>query len=359
VGVNLEKAEPVVGHCTGNLLSCLVIRVRRYHESGAVDEHVDPTDVSECLGDHGALLWVDVEDPTGEDIACLTQEFHVHHLAAEDLTEPAPRPRLALFDTHCLLSVRDCIFDGERFSTREVDLVFGDGWLLSLRNVGDEGEPPMPVDDVVQRFERSRKLDGATDEGFLLFVFLDTIVDRFFDVSDAVEERLEAVEDDIFGDPSGVPSAAAPADRRITEQLYRLRHDLIGYRRVVSPLRDALNPMLRNEVGFLGDVAVLHLRDVYDHVLRAVELSEAHRDLLTGALDAHLSLVSNRMNLVMKRATSWGAVLVCCTLVAGIYGMNFKHMPELGWQVGYPLALALMVLISGGLYVTFKRRDWL
>jgi magnesium transporter len=336
-----------------------VIRVRRYHESGAVDEHVDPTDVSECLGDHGALLWVDVEDPTGDDIACLTEEFHVHHLAAEDMTEPAPRPRLALFDTHFLLSVRDCIFDGERFSTREVDLLFGDGWLLSLRNVGDNGEPPMPVDEVVQRFERSRKLDGATDEGFLLFVFLDTIVDRFFDVSDAVEERLEAVEEEIFGDPSGVPSAAAPADRRITEKLYRLRHDLIGYRRVVSPLRDALNPLLRNEVGFLGDVAVLHLRDVYDHVLRAVELSEAHRDLLTGALDAHLSLVSNRMNLVMKRATSWGAILVCSTLVAGIYGMNFKHMPELSWQFGYPLALALMVLISGGLYVTFRRRDWL
>ena len=337
-----------------------MIRVRRYQESGAVDEHIDPTDVSECLGDHGALLWVDVEDPTADDIACLTEEFGVHHLAAEDLTEPAPRPRLAMFDSHFVLSIRDCMFDHEQFSTREVNLVFGDGWLLSLRKVGDRGEAPMPVDDVVQRFERTRKLDGATDEGFLLFVFLDTIVDRFFDVSDAVEERLEAIEDIIFADPDGEATRSrAPADRTITEKLYRLRHDLIAYRRVVSPLRDAVNPLLRNEVGFLGDAAVLHLRDVYDHVLRAVELSEAHRDLLTGALDAHLSLVSNRMNLVMKRATSWGAILVCATLVAGIYGMNFKHMPELRWQVGYPLALAVMVLISGGLYVTFKRKDWL
>ncbi len=110
---------------------------------------------------------------------------------------------------------------------------------------------------------------------------------------------------------------------------------------------------------FLSDPAVLHLRDVYDHVLRAVELSEAHRDLLTGALDAHLSLVSNRMNLVMKRATSWGAILVCATLVAGIYGMNFKHMPELDWRFGYPLALGCMALISSVLYVMFKRKDWL
>jgi magnesium transporter len=335
-----------------------VIRVRRYHESGAVDEQLDPTDVSDCLGERGALLWVDVEDPTDDDIKCLTDVFGVHHLVAEDLTEPAPRPRLAMFDTHFLLNLRDCLFVGERFSTREVDLLFGDGWLISLRKPGERNEPPTPVKEVIERFERTRRLDGATDEGFLLFVFLDTIVDRFFDVSDAVEERLEAIEDDIFADPESAPSTV-PADRSITERLYRLRHDLIGFRRVVSPLRDAINPLLRNEVGFLGDAAVLHLRDVYDHVLRAVELSEAHRDLLTGALDAHLSLVSNRMNLVMKRATSWAAILVCATLVAGVYGMNFKHMPELDWRFGYPMALGSMTLISVVLYLTFKRKDWL
>jgi magnesium transporter len=338
-----------------------VIRVRRYHESGTVDDQVDPANVSDCLSERGALLWVDVEDPSDADIECLTEEFHVHHLAAEDLTEPAPRPRLAMFDTHFVLSARDVVFEGDEFRTREVDLLFGDGWLISLRKKGEDGDAPMPVKDVLDRFERARKLDGATDEGFLLFVFLDTIVDRFFDVSDAVEDRLEAIEDDIFGDPAApdAVTSAAPADRSITERLYRLRHDLIGYRRVVSPLRDAVNPLLRNEVGFLSDAAVLHLRDVYDHVLRAVELSEAHRDLLTGALDAHLSLVSNRMNLVMKQATSWGAILVSSTLVAGIYGMNFKHMPELDWYFGYPMALVLMVGIAAALYVMFKRRDWL
>jgi magnesium transporter len=335
-----------------------MIRVRRYHESGHVDEEIDPKDVSNCLGDRGTLLWVDVEDPSEDDIDCLTEEFGVHHLAAEDLTEPAPRPRLARFDGHLVLSVRDCLFEGDRFATREVDLVFGDGWLISLRKPGERGHPRMPVKDVVERFERARKISGATDEGFLVFVFLDTIVDRFFDVSDAVEDRLEAIEDDIFRDPEETTSKA-PADRSVIESLYRLRHDLIGFRRVVSPLRDAMNPLVRNDVDFLGDVALIHLRDVYDHVVRAVELGEAHRDLLNGALDAHLALVSNRMNLVMKRATSWGAILVVATLVAGVYGMNFKAMPELDWRFGYPMALSLMSVLSVGLYVTFKRRDWL
>jgi magnesium transporter len=345
-----------------------VIRVRRYHESGAVDEELDPADVSGCLERNDALLWVDVENPTPDDIICLTEEFGVHHLAEEDLTEANPRPRLSRFDNHLLLSVRDCIFEEHGISSREVDLLFGDGWLISLRRPGEKGEPPMPVKTVIERFERTRQEDGVTDEGFLLYVFLDVIVDRFFDISDAVEDRLEAIEDDIFFDPAegrrtrpgsgGVP-ADVPADRWITERLYRLRHDLIGYRRMVSPLREALNPLLRKEVDFIGDDAVVHLRDVYDHVLRAVELSEAHRDLLTGALDAHLALVSNRMNLVMKQATSWGAILVCATFVAGVYGMNFKNMPELDWRFGYPMALGIMGLISLVLYVTFKRRDWL
>jgi len=336
-----------------------MIRVRRYHESGAVDEELDPSDVSTCLGQRDALLWVDVEDPTREDIVCLTEEFGVHHLAEEDLTEPNPRPRLSRFNNHLLLSVRDCLFEAEHFSTREVDLLFGDGWLISLRRPGEKGEPPMPVNAVIERFERTRKEDGVTDEGFLLYVFVEVIVDRFFDVSDAVEDRLEAIEDDIFGDPDGAPSSDAPADRSITERLYRLRHDLIGYRRVVSPLRDALNPLLRQEVDFIGDEAIVHLRDVYDHVVRAIELGEAHRDLLNGALEAHLALVSNRMNLVMKQATSWGAILVCATFVAGVYGMNFKNMPELDWRFGYPMALGLMGLISVVLYVTFKKKEWL
>ena len=341
-----------------------MIRVRRYHESGAVDEELDPTDVSGCLERSDALLWVDVEDPTPDDIECLTEEFGVHHLAEEDLTESAPRPRLARFDNHLLLSVRDCVFEDGGFGSREVDFLFGDGWLISLRRRGQHGEAPMPVKGVIERFERTRKEDGVTDEGFLLYVFLDVIVDRFFDVSDAVEDRLEAVEDAIFFDPDaepvpGSPRANAPADVSITERLYRLRHDLIGYRRVVSPMRDALNPLLRKEVDFIGDNAIVHLRDVYDHVVRAVELGEAHRDLLNGALDAHLALVSNRMNLVMKKATSWGAILVCATFVAGVYGMNFKNMPELDWRFGYPMALGIMGLISLVLYVTFKRRDWL
>jgi magnesium transporter len=337
-----------------------VIRVRRYYEDGRVDEEIDPAEVSECLAVREALLWVDVESPTSDDIACLAREFDVHHLATEDLLEPAQRPRLSRYATHYLLVVRDPWFAGQRFSSRELDLVFGDGWLITVCKPGEEGAPPTARTEIIDRFERMRGTEGATDEGFLLYVILDTIVDRFFEVSDAVEERLDAIENDIFAvnRPRRVDPGSG-GDLSITERLYFLRQDLVGFRRTVAPLREALAPLLRGEAGFIGDTALVYLRDVYDLVVRATEIVEAQRDLLNGALDAHLSIVSNRMNLVMKRATSWGAILVAPTLLAGIYGMNFAHMPELRWYFGYPLALGLMAAVMAVLYVTFKRRDWL
>jgi magnesium transporter len=331
-----------------------VIRVRRYLGTGEVQEWLDPEEISECLGRGGELLWVDAEGLSGDDVATLAKEFAVHHLAAEDLLESVTRPRLSRYGSHFLMVVRDCSLEGESLSTREIDLVFGDGWLISVRKPGEDGAPPAPVEEVAQRFERMRGEEGATDEGFLLYSFLDVAVDQFLSVSDAFQDRLEAVEEAIFSE-----GAAVLPDHVITERLYHLRRDLVAFRRVVSPLREAITPMLRREAPFLADEAVVHLRDVYDLTVRAIEFTETLRDLLNGALEAHLSLASNRMNLVMKQATSWGAILVSATLVAGIYGMNFHHMPELDWYVGYPLALGMMVAITVVLYRNFKRRDWL
>jgi magnesium transporter len=332
-----------------------VIRVRRYLGTGEVDEQIDPKEISECLGRGGQLLWVDAEHPGADDVACLAEEFAVHHLAAEDLVESLPRPVLGRYGSHYLLALRDCYGERASFSTREIDLVFGDGWLISVRKPGEDGAPPSPVDAVVDRFERLRGEQGLTDEGFLLFAFLDVMVERFFDVADWLEDRLEAVEDAIFSEDS----AQGVAARSVIERLYQLRRDLVAFRRAVAPLREAIAPLLRREAGFLAEPALVHLRDVYDRLVRVTEVTENFRDLLNGALEAHLSLASNRMNLAMKRATSWGAILVTATLIAGIYGMNFRHMPELDWRIGYPFALGLMGAVTAVLYRNFKRRDWL
>ena len=131
------------------------------------------------------------------------------------------------------------------------------------------------------------------------------------------------------------------------------------FRRRVQPLREVVAAILRREVDWIDDLARTHFQDVYDHILRATDQIDAQRELLGNAVDAHLAIMSNRMNLVMKKMTSWGAILLGSTLVAGIYGMNFRHMPELRWHYGYAWALGLMLLITVACYRMFKRRDWL
>jgi magnesium transporter len=333
-----------------------VIKVRRYLDNGDVLTDLDPEEISDCLARPGELLWVDVDDPTRDEVTFLAKEFEVHRLAAEDLLETSPRPRLGRFEGHYLLVVRDPCPGDQPFNTREIDFLFGDGWLLTVRKPGDGGEPPATVDDIARRFERLRHSNGVTDEGFLLYVALDVILERCTEVLDRIEDRLEALEADIFTAWPGQPNRET---RTITEVLHELRREYVAFRRAVGPLPEAIAPLVRGEIDFVGETAALHLRDVHDLAQRVTQEADTQRDLMNGALDAHLSLLSNRMNLVMKRATSWGAILVSTTVVTGIYGMNFRHMPELHWTVGYPLALAVMLAITITLYFTFKRRDWL
>ncbi len=335
-----------------------MIRVRRYHADGRVEEELDPADVSECLGAPAALLWVDVEQPSVEDVKCLAEEFDVHHLAAEDLLEPSPRPRLGRFGDHFLVVAHDTRLQHGRLATCEVDLVFGDGWLISVRKPNRDGAGPMPVEPVRDRFEAQRSEEGATDEGFLLYVFLDVVTEGVFGTVEALEDRLDAIEAVIFTEDGPSPGRA-PLTGGVTEQLYHLRRDLVALRRVVAPLREALSPLLRGEIGFVGEAALVHLRDVYDMAVRATDTVDALRDLLNGALEAHLSIMSNRMNLVMKQATSWGAILVVATLIAGIYGMNFDNLPWNGSRQGFVFAMVLIAISTAVLYRLFKQRDWL
>jgi magnesium transporter len=181
---------------------------------------------------------------------------------------------------------------------------------------------------------------------------LDELVAGYFDAVDVAEDRLEVVEDGIFGEQ-------LRDEAEVQQRLFDIRRELLLFRRAVVPLRDVVSALLRDGPVGLDDHARVYLQDVYDHVLRAVDLVDSQRELMGNAVDAHLAIISNRMNQVMKKMTSWGAILLGSTLVAGIYGMNFDHMPELRWAAGYPMALGLMVLITVVGFLYFRRKDWL
>jgi magnesium transporter len=318
-----------------------VIAVCAYTEDGA-KEGIDPAEISDTVGRRGTLVWVDLVDATDDDMRCVQEEFSLHPLAMEDATKHGQRPKLERYPTHAFVVAYSA-------TLLEVDLFVGPGWLVSVRAVDDEGNP-WPIDGARRRFERSRPQEATS--GFLLYTILDELVDGYFPATEVLEDRLEELEDRIF-------SEGLADEREMQQELYTLRSDLIEFRRRTQPLRDALSALLRGEVAWVDEVAITHLQDVYDHVLRATEHLDSHRELLNNAVEAHLAMISNRLNQVMKQMTAWGAILLGSALVAGIYGMNFEHMPELGWRLGYPFALGLMAVLTLTLYRLFRRRDWL
>jgi magnesium transporter len=319
-----------------------------FGEPGTAAATVRPDDIGRHARDDDCLLWVDCSNPTEDEIAFLAEQLGIHHLTAEDLVNANQRTKLERFADHYHVALHDLAFDGDVLENHEVDVVFSDGWLLSVHHRAD-GKFSQAGIDALTRFERQRGEHGSNDEGFLLWAILDVIVDRYFDVTNAVDDRLDVIEDLVFD--------RMAAD--IPREIFTLRRSIVAFRRAVGPLREVLAQLLRKEVACIGDAAIAHLQDVYDHTLRVLDLIESQRELLTGLLEGQLAVQSNQMNRVMKATSSWGAILIASTLIAGIYGMNFRHMPELEWAFGYPFALGLMALTTIVLYRVFKRQNWL
>ncbi|HEX2700853.1 MAG TPA: magnesium/cobalt transporter CorA [Acidimicrobiales bacterium] len=317
-----------------------MIAVRTYR-GGKPQEH-DSKEISRLAGGGDGLLWVDLVEPDEDDLACLEQQFGLHPLAMEDVRKHHQRPKIDHYPTHAFVVA----YSGD---LQEVDFFVGDHWLVTVREHDDDGSA---WDDAAARAHFERLTPDVASVGFLLYVLLDDLVDGYFAVADETEDVLDEIEDTIFlefGAHSG----------EVHQRLFNVRRRLVAFRRVVVPLRDVVSALLRGEVDSVDEKARVHLQDVYDHVLRVVDQLDAHRELIGNAVDANLAMMSNRMNEVMKRMTSWGAILLGSTLVAGIYGMNFTHMPELKWRFGYPFALSLMVVITFVGYRFFKRKDWL
>ncbi len=318
-----------------------MITVLCYNE-GETHTVENPDDISELVGRDGRLLWVDLVDPTEEDFKRVQSEFDLHPLAIEDARHHGQRAKLEKYPTHAFVVA----YSKE---LAEVDLFIGPTWLISVRERSKEGEV-WGTDGARRRFERTKPEHASV--GLLLYTILDELVDGYFDATDEAEDGLEVLEDRIF-------TEGLHDEREMQQGLFEIRRQLLVFRRAVVPLREVVDALLRREVEWIDDETIVHLQDVYDHVLRAIDLLDGQRELMGNAVDAHLAIISNRMNQVMKNMTSWGAILLGSSLVAGIYGMNFKNMPELGWRYGYLWALGLMFTITVAGFFYFRKRDWL
>ena len=288
------------------------------------------------------IVWLDVVDTDEAELDELALRYDLAQRSFDEANRRAARPKLQRFDDHCYIVA----FSG---ALAEIDMYLGPSWLITVRRHDDEGREWDPQ-IAINHFRRTCGV--APTSGLLLAHILDELIDGYFDSTDVLEAALEGLEEKIFSD-------SIRAEKSMQLDLFGLRRDLLELRRAVVPLREVLTTILRHEVVWFDEVALTVCRDAFDKLLRAIDLVDEQRELVGNAVDAHLAVMSNQMNLVMKQLTAWGSIVFGATLIAGIYGMNFSHMPELSWKLGYPMALAMMAILSAGLYRVFRRRDWL
>jgi len=314
-----------------------------------VDGHIEqpPEFNAERLNEHPeAFHWIDLEDPNVKEATILEDPFHFHPLAIEDCLEDLNYPKVDDYDTYILIVVHAVEFDEKsgEFMTRELDMFVGPNYLVTHH----EG-PLKPITTAQELCVRGYNLALPRGVDFLTHQILDQLFENYVPNLNLLEERIETIQSDVF--------EAIPTD--ILEEIFDLKRDVNQLRRICAPERELVHRLSRGEFTVIGPKASVYFRDIYDNLYRVVDATYQYHDMIQGLLDAHLSVVSNRLNETMKRLAAMGAVFAAVTVIAGIYGMNFEHMPELKWRYGYPLALGLMVLASGALLYYFRRKEWI
>lgn len=308
-------------------------------------ENFPAADISEyCLGKNN-VVWADVTDPTSQDFIELAEEFNFHPLSIEDCQQTHQRPKVEEYQGYYFIVVYEAELVGphDHLELRELNIFLGSNFLVTVHS------RPIRAVQTATRLWHEWTDRAEHGVGMLAYLLMDAVVDDYMPLLDILSERMDDLEDQIFGvfDPGSI------------EEIFRIKKQLLYLRRSITPLRDVFNTLLRREQPIFARESYVYFQDVFDHIIRVADSVDSLRDMLGSTMDAYLSVQGNRMNVIMKRLTSIATILMSVTLIAGIYGMNFIHLPEIKWKYGYVIALSSMLVVGFGLYFYFKKRKWL
>ena len=346
-----RKRHPIVGARPGTLViptdaAPPRIDIIRYDaEHVTVQNDATVADVEAALG-KGGMVWVDVESVGDEPtMRRLGEIFQIHPLALADVTNAPQRPKAEEYAKHLLLVARMASVNAElELDMEQVAIFVGDNYVVSFQE-----HPGDVLDPVRARIQEGKGAIRTAGPGYLAYALIDTIVDAYFPVVERLSERLELLEERVLGRPSA----------RTLDHLNRVKTDLVVLRRGIWPQLEALNRLMRDKNKFLGEETPVYLRDTIDHAAQLVDVIDSHRELVNGLLNTYLSVVANRTNEVMKVLTIMSSIFIPLTFLAGIYGMNFDHMPELHRRSSYPILLGVMGAVAVVMLIYFRRKGWL
>jgi len=305
---------------------------------------IAPSQISDYVSRPECFVWVALFEPSSEELDAMKEEFGLHELAVEDARQGHQRPKIEEYGD-CLFAVLQTVeVAGEDLKVGEVAVFVGRNYVLSVRRGTERG-----LTDVRARSEREPEL-LRYGSGYVFYAIMDAVVDRYFPVLDALEVELEEFERRIFSGRS---------NREIIEALYGLKQKLMTLKHAAGPLLEATGKLYGGRVPQPCARLQEYFRDIYDHLVRLNQSIESLREMVTTAITVNLSLLTIQESEVTKRLAGYAALVAVPTMIAGIYGMNFQHMPELTWEWGYPVSVATMAAIDGYLFYRFRKAKWL
>jgi magnesium transporter len=308
---------------------------------------LDVSEAARAAGDETtpAFAWLGVHEPTPEEFDAVAREFDLHELAVEDAVEAHERPKVEVYGETLFVVLKTLryIDSEEVIRSGEIMLFVNPAFVITVRH-GDASDLHPVREAIEKRPDLLRCGPGA-----ILHAVLDRVVDDYEPAVQGIEVDIQQVEEQVFSD-----DGANPAQR-----IYRLEREVLEMQRAVVPLAAPVDRLARGHFDLVSPEMRDYFRDVHDHLLRVAGRVEGFRELLSSALQANLTQVTVRQNADMRRISAWVAILAVPTMIAGIYGMNFRHMPELSWRLGYPAVLVVIVVACGALYRAFRRAGWL
>ena len=314
------------------------------YEGGLRVRDLDINDPAEMRVHEGRVIWIGLHEPGEELLATLQEEFHLHELAVEDAYKAHQRPKVEIYGETLFLAVKTFQNVGEDFAMGETCIFAGKGYVITVRH-----GPSRSYTAVRARCESSPNL-LRQGEDFILYALLDFIVDNYFPAVDELEERIEELEESLFNPVE---------DRDALAEISEVRRKLTELRHVVAPLPDMCQRLTRFDVPVLNSHSHPYFRDVYDHCVTLLDRMEQLREGVKSVVETKMLLSSRRQNEVTRRLAAWAAILAVPTAIAGIYGMNFEHMPELTWRYGYLLVVGVIATACSLLFWRFRRAGWI
>lgn len=312
------------------------------YSKGKIREETGLDEIRRAFGSKANTVWVDVDSPSKSEIEEIAAAFSLHKLTVSDILRQRQRPKIESFEEYAFMVLR-AFPSGKLDKSVQLNLLLFPNCIFTI-----SFDPVTSQDDFYEKV-KSNPYPLSLGPDYILYAVADGVVEGYFPFANDITDRLDALEDEVFSSP----------DEAILSQVFETKKQLFAFRKEVMPMRDMANSLARLEVKFVRSRNAPYFRDVYDHLVRLLDGVELSRDLVSNIMDAYLSSVSNGLNKSMKRIAAISLILMPPTLIASIFGMNFRVMPETEWEFGFYLIITIMLCLMLSSFYYFKREDWL